>query len=207
MNKQNKNVYKTLIILDWDDTLFPTSWTVQNGFDLTDKNNLTKYIQMFSVLDDHLYNLLKKLKKYGTVVIVTNASTKWIKISSTILPKTQQLLLTEINTLSAREMFQEQYPNDLTMWKKLIFEKITAEYFAGHNNQHIISIGDAEYEFLALTDLYNEMSAMNKRLLKSIRFVKTPTFESLIDQIDVLSNSVDQILTNKKHMDLTFKNI
>ena len=38
---------KTLIILDWDDTLFPTSWVLENKIDLTDPAIRAKYYKDF----------------------------------------------------------------------------------------------------------------------------------------------------------------
>jgi len=200
------NNYKTLIILDWDDTLFPTSWTIQNNIDMTNKFTYVRYMPLFEKLDTLLFNLLTKLQKHGTVAIVTNAATKWIKISSVVLPKTQRIIASSpIQVISAREILQDKYPNNMHMWKKIIFDKLVIDYFAEHGYQHIISVGDAEYEFLALVDLYNEHSVSNKRLLKTVRFMSSPSFESLVDQLNVLHQSADKILTSKKHMDLKFK--
>ena len=201
------NNYKTLIILDWDDTLFPTTWTIQNNIDMTNKFTYKQYMSLFEKLDTILSNLLIKFQKYGTVVIVTNAATKWVKISSIVLPKTQKIITSSIQIISAREMLQEKYPNNMNLWKKIIFDELVINYFAEHGYQHIISVGDAEYEFLALVELYNEHSVINKRLLKTVRFVTSPSFESLFDQLSVLYQSTDKILTSKKHMDLKFKDL
>lgn len=201
------NNYKTLTIFDWDDTLFPTTWTIQQSIDMTNKFTYTQYMQLFDKLDTIVSNLLIKCQKYGTVVIVTNAATKWVKISSIVLPKTQKIITSSVQIISAREMVQDRHPNDMNMWKKVIFDEIVINYFAEHGYQHIISVGDAEYEFLALIELYNEHSVVNKRLLKTVRFVSAPSFESLFDQINVLYQSIDKIMTSKKHMDLKFKDL
>ena len=67
---------ETLIILDWDDTLFPTSWLYQNKIDLSDSHIRNEYQTLFAELDNILYSLLIKLINLGKVVIVTNASSK-----------------------------------------------------------------------------------------------------------------------------------
>ena len=197
--------YKSLIILDWDDTLFPTSWIVKNNINLSDKNIQHQYIVFFSQLDTLLYNILLKLLKYGKVFIVTNAVVKWVVISSTILPNTQKLINNNIVILSAREAFQNKYRDQIHLWKKLMFKELIETNFNGYPFQNIVSIGDAEYEFNATTDLYNEHSVVKNRLLKTIRFKKDPSFEALIDQLEVLEKNIHNILTSVKHYDLKFE--
>mgnify|MGYP003704592463 CR=1 FL=1 len=57
----NKN--NTLFILDWDDTLFPTSWFIHNNINLHNSYMRNLYISYFIELDNVLYKLLKKLIK------------------------------------------------------------------------------------------------------------------------------------------------
>lgn len=192
MNKQ-----KTLIILDWDDTMFPTSWIANNKINLMNISNINKYITIFSKLDMLLHKLLIKLLNYGKVIIVTNAMSKWIKISSTILPNTKKLIQKNIIIISARDTYQNEIA-DMMIWKKLIFKQLI------NNNkvfQNIISIGDAEYERRALISLYEYGK---NRFIKSIKFISTPTFELLVDQLEVLINSINQICTLNDHLDLQF---
>lgn len=115
--------YKTLTILDWDDTLFPTSWIVKNNINLNDKNMQNQYIVFFSRLDTVLYDLLNKLLKHGQIIIVTNAVIKWVIISSNMLPHTQKILKDKILILSARDAFQSKYPNEMHKWKKKCLKK------------------------------------------------------------------------------------
>jgi len=195
---------KTLIILDWDDTLFPTSWVVNNNIELTnlDNNNYVQYMMLFSELDIVLYKLFSKLSGYGKVVIVTNAIKKWVLITSNVLPHTQKFINNHVDIFSARELYQDKYPSNLTLWKKLFFKKIVADYFPKNCIQNIISVGDAEHEFVALTDLYDKN---DDKLLKSVRFMSNPNFEGLLDQLDVLIGCIDKITTCKYHMDLKFQ--
>ena len=200
------NDRKTLIIFDWDDTLFPTFWTIQNNINLIDKKVQNQYIVFFAKLDTILYQILTKLLNYGNVAIVTNAGSKWIMVSSCMLPNTQKILRDKILILSARDAYQNKYPDQMHLWKKKVFRNIVAEHFKDHNLQNIISIGDAEYEFTALTDLYNHNSVIKKRLLKTIRFKKEPSFDDLMDQLEVFNECAIKIVLNSDHMDLKFEN-
>lgn len=197
--------YETLIIFDWDDTLFPTGWLVQNNINISDELAQNKYIILFTRLDILLNNLLNVTIKDGKIIIVTNAVHKWIDISLNMLPITKKMIDNNIEVISARELYQDKYPDQMGLWKKLVFQNYVNSHYNTQQLQNIISIGDAEYEFNALIDLYNDQSVINKRILKTIRFIKSPTYESLLDQITVLKNCIVQIIFNKNHMDLLFK--
>ncbi len=199
------NKYKSLIILDWDDTLFPTSWIVKNNINIDNKQIQNKYIVYFFKLDFLVSQLLLNLSKYGQVVIITNASIKWMLLSSTMLPTTQKVLKNKVLIISARDAYQYKYPGDMSIWKKKAFEDVVNNYFKNHKLQNIVSGGDAEYEFLALTDLYDENSVVENRLLKTIRFMKDPSFDDLIDQLEVFNECAQKVLLNRGHLDLEFK--
>jgi hypothetical protein len=201
-----KTKYKTLIIFDWDDTLFPTTWIVRNNINLSEEETKNKFIVYFSKLDMLLYKIFSECMKYGTIFIVTNASFRWVETSSEILPNTKKLLNKYIKVISARDRYQEEFPTEVSMWKKLSFQDLVSKYFNKFPFQQIISIGDADHEFYALIDLYNESSITKHRLLKTIRLIREPQFDFLIDQLEVLNKSIHKILKNKNHMDLTFKN-
>ena len=50
----------TLIILDWDDTMFPTSWVTSNKINVNNTNDIENYKLTFVELDQILYQLLIK---------------------------------------------------------------------------------------------------------------------------------------------------
>jgi len=203
---------RTLIILDWDDTLFPTTWVTSNDINIRNLNmsNSKSIISYFSHIDNELDHLLRTLLKCGHVAIVTNAMLNWINISSNILPRTSKILANknkgfDIEVVSARGTYQAQ-SNDPMDWKKLAFaEIIKNSKFRKINN--IISIGDAEYEYKALINLYDEKSDNQKgyKLLKSVKFVKYPTNHVLLDQIKVMQHAAVKVATTKTHLDLKFE--
>lgn len=188
---------RTLIILDWDDTLFPTTWITTNEINLKNNMDTDKYRGYFSRIDQDLYNLLYKLLQCGIVTIVTNALINWIKLSTTILPKTSELL-NRIKIISARGEYQSRSSNPMD-WKKFAFESVIQGMTKKINN--IISVGDADYEYNALISLFDPNPSTYK-LLKSVKFIKYPTKEILIDQICVLERAAIKISTTKTHLDI-----
>ena len=194
-----------LIILDWDDTLFPTTWTVKNRINLSDKDTKERYIVYFSQLDNLLYKLLSAFMEHGTIFVVTNAMVKWVLVSADILPHTKRLLQSKIQIISAREKHGKEIPNDMFEWKRLIFKNLVSKYYLDNSSQNIISVGDADYEFRALVDLWNKHH--KRRILKTVKFMPSPSFDALIDQLEVLASSVPHICKTTKHMDLRFNDV
>jgi hypothetical protein len=197
----------TLIILDWDDTLFPTSWINKNNIEfLSAQNKTILYNKYFYRIDDNLYNLLSKLTKCGTVIIITNALLNWIDMSINILPKTSKLLKNNniIKIVSARGDFSH-YTHNMTDWKKLAFKRELYLQLENKKINNIISIGDAEYEYIALINLY-ENNKQNYRLLKSIKFKRNPDIYDIDEQLQITNNAIINVCKHKKHLDLVFSN-
>lgn len=188
-----------LVILDWDDTLFPTYWTIENSIDVSNEP-----LETYSTVDNVVADLLRKLVRYSIVVIVTNASTRWIDATVEVLPQVKDILdRYTVQVISAREMYQDVYPNSVSLWKKHVFRNLEKKYSQNSRTvKEIISVGDADYEFNALTDLYNHSSSL---ILKTVRFMKQPSYNTLVDQLSVLSDSVKDIYSRTTHTDLIFE--
>lgn len=203
-NTKNLKIKKsgTLIIVDWDDTLYPTSWITENGIDLTNPKSRYKYMKYFECLDIYLSDLLNYMMTLGEVVIITNAMLEWIELSVSILPKTKKCL-EMIDVVSARQ----KYGNQTTMaeWKKKTFldevVKKTVTNKQKYNN--IISMGDADFEYNALINLYNKKILPHK-YLKSIKFIKSSDYVMLLEQIKMIKQNISQICKMQRQVDLTF---
>jgi hypothetical protein len=191
----------TLIIIDWDDTLFPTTWVSTNRINIYNANKSSKTIKYFKLLDSELSSLINTLSNYGEIVIVTNALPEWIQISSIVLPLTCNLLK-NIKIYSARKMFQGKYPYEPMKWKELAFKEILSNKYENGQFANIISIGDADYEHNALIKLINYERDVSK-LLKSVRFIKNPSNNILLEQINTLKSAFPIISQKKTHMDLS----
>jgi hypothetical protein len=192
---------KTLFILDWDDTLFPTNWTYKNGINLMETKTREQYSTYFQELDRTLSILLKKLILMGKVIIITNALEDWVNISSFIMPNTYKIVK-KIKIVSARYNYKNKSPNVMD-WKRMAFRDVVDEEFQDSSLMNIISIGDAEYEYQALIALQN---INNPKYLKSVKFMKNPSYDVLIDQLQVLNSAVPEMWKLNKHLDLKLQN-
>lgn len=194
----------TLIILDWDDTLFPTSWLSNNNINIKSSKKRKEYKIMFSELDNSIHNFLIECLKYGNVAIITNASYGWLVTSLLMIPQSKKIINDKIKVLSAREQYSNDY--SISEWKKLAFSEEIYNYFIDKKELHnIISIGDAYYEYDALVDIYDYNKIIpKKRILKTVKLLNNPTYYTLIDQINILFKCIGKLVNRKKHTDLNF---
>lgn len=189
MNKNNK----TLIFIDWDDTLFPTTW-YNNATNIVDNSNL-----ILKKYDNIVFDLLSKIKKTSEIVIVTNATINWINKSGLLLQKSYTLIKDSIRVVSARDKYILSYPLNPSIWKAKCFEKI----INNTNYECYISIGDSEYERDALIRMYKKNKGI---IFKTIKFIKNPSAQYLYNELMILLSKINNIITEKKHNDLVFTN-
>lgn len=222
-------IYLTnIFIIDWDDTLFPTNWVTKNNIDITNIDSYNKYKLFFIELDNILSNVINSLNKLGNVFIVSNASISWIRNCLTILPYTNKLINAfGINVISARDNFFSKNsstsnsekvstfnPEKVSAieWKVACFQDVLVNIldnitgkFNEKNYLNIISIGDANYEYIALLNL-NNFFQINKLdinyFLKSIKFIEKPEFNIIIEQLITLKKNIQMIVNKLQFVDL-----
>lgn len=202
-NKNDLHIDKhnTLIIIDWDDTLYPTSWMAENNVDITNPKSRYKYIQYFEKLDEHLSLLLDHTKTLGDVIIITNALPEWVDLSVSVLPKTRRSLV-GIDIVSARKMYQHK--RKMTDWKKLTFLDVITYKSKKRQYHNILSLGDADFEYNALLNLY-AFDALPHKYLKAIRFMKSSDYNVLIEQINMMRKNILDICKLTEQVDLMFE--
>ena len=195
----------TLIILDWDDTLFPTSWINKNNIEfLSVENRTILYNKYFNKIDNNLEHLLYKLTNCGKVFIITNALLNWIDMIVNILPKTSKLLKKNIIKIVSARGEYSHYTSNMTEWKKLAFKRELQSLLQNTKINNIISIGDAEYEYMALINLY-ENNKQKYRLLKSIKFKRNPNIYEIDEQLEITYNAIINVCMHPNHLDLVFR--
>ncbi len=138
------NEEKPSILIDYDDTLLPTTWLEENG--ITTKSHVeqnTQVAEQLEELDTEVVKFLKNCYKFGNPVILTNAEKGWVLNSSKIfLPKTYKILL-KMDIHSAREKYSKEFKN-AREWKKMLLLTDLNDTLLKSN--FVISIGDSEYE-------------------------------------------------------------
>ena len=209
-------IFLNIILMDWDDTIFPTTWVNENKINLTDINSLNKYKLFFIELDNNIYELLKNLDKNSDVYIVSNANINWIKSGLSVLNRTSDYIISNnIRIISARDIYMNKL-KDAIDWKITTFQDIMGDilYKVGTKIDttktylNILSVGDAFFEYQALISLdtfFRDNNINIKYLLKNIRFIEKPDFDSLIDEVQSTIKNIEPILNKMEFIDLSFE--
>jgi len=76
---------ETLLIFDWDDTLFPTSWVQKHGLLKSEAGETlsNEDIAQLEQMTERVRKTLQLALQIGKVVLVTNAAQGWIEQSCT----------------------------------------------------------------------------------------------------------------------------
>ena len=179
---------KTLLILDWDDTLLPSSWLQENN--LLRKPISDTFRVILDKISASVNTLLTEAQKHGSVVIVTNGESGWVESSCKLYMPQSLSILEGIRILSARSAYEHLYANSPVMWKCQAFQMMSVDF------HHIISIGDSNAERYALHEL------TNKRLKKSVKLENTPTLETFVHQLNILPIILHIIVPYHKNLDI-----
>jgi hypothetical protein len=199
-----------IFFLDWDDCNFATSFILSNNIDISNENDIEEYKLYFIELDDLISNLLMSLDEKGYVFIVTNANIKWIEKCLKILPITKNIIEEKnIQIISARDRYKStKMSKD---WKTYTFKDVIKDMMTEVDDNdivNIISLGDAKYEYnglLSLDDYFKINYSDKMYLLKSINFIKNPSFDQILYQLKVMNKSYNEIINKIDYIDFNFE--
>eukprot|EP00428_Durinskia_dybowskii_P015351 CAMPEP_0170212508 /NCGR_PEP_ID=MMETSP0116_2-20130129/5872_1 /TAXON_ID=400756 /ORGANISM="Durinskia baltica, Strain CSIRO CS-38" /LENGTH=406 /DNA_ID=CAMNT_0010463047 /DNA_START=38 /DNA_END=1256 /DNA_ORIENTATION=+ len=194
----------SLIIFDWDDTLFPTSWLAQRG--LLFAEDLSSFTESqrndMSKLADSVAATLTKAMMHGKVVIVTNAVAGWVQDSCLRLLPSLAAVVAEVEVFSARSAFEPTGLRSPTDWKICAFRAEVTAFCQGLSaDQHvnIISAGDSVHEHCALLQATSEREQC---FAKSLKFAPKPNVQLLVEEHRLAAGSFEEIMTFDGDLDI-----
>lgn len=113
---------QNLVIFDWDDTLFPTTYlnpVDDNMYEIL----RDRFAPNLRLIEDEAIKLIQLCLKDALVVIITNAKKGWVEFSSSFfMPRLHAIMMRGyLRVLSARVDYEEMYPFDTFKWKEMAF--------------------------------------------------------------------------------------
>jgi hypothetical protein len=174
---------KSIFVVDWDDTLFPTSrWEGE-------KNSL-------AALEPVVCHMLCELVKRGSTLIVTNSEDGWVDFCIKSSSWSQlETLMGFIPVYSAQSRFASAECTNPSEWKKLAFDSILSTI----DSHQIISIGDGPSEREAAVAAASNVSKVSK----CIATAKFPSVEQIIKQCQYICDQLDFIVHHPNNLDHT----
>jgi hypothetical protein len=192
---------RTVIFLDWDDTLLCSSVLANQGLKLdSDLEGAGELVAQLGELSESVIAVLTVAMAHGTVYIVTNGETGWVQLSAQKFLPAVVPLLEKLRVFSARSTFEPLYPDSPMKWKFHAFQdSLATEYGESHCVRNVLSFGDSHAEREAIRAVTR--GHPNTRT-KSIKFAERPTIEQLQRQLELVSDCFSYITSHEADLDL-----
>ena len=188
--------HNSIIIFDWDDTLFPTSFITPGGIFNEDIKLSEKEKQKFITIEKSVFSLLNQAIQKGKVYIITNAGNGWVEYSANRFFPSILGFFSKIEIISAREEYEKKYPGNSRLWKIQAFltllENVNVKLVT-----NIICLGDSLFEMEAGRILASKFS---KAFIKTIKFREDPKLDELIKQLNLVCNQFSLICSRIKNL-------
>ena len=192
---EQKREYNSIIIFDWDDTLFCSSYYIKKKC----FESISEAIQSkINKLEQCVYQVLSMSIQYGDTYIITNANQNWVDFSAAKYYPSIVPLLLKIKVMSARSLFESKFPNDSRMWKLSAFAEV-GKLYEENKVTNLICLGDSEIEIEA----GNKLSAMFvETFLKTVKFREEPKPEHIIKQLSLFSKQFEEIHSSARNISI-----
>lgn len=129
---------ETLVIFDWDDTLFPTTALHKLSlFDMlqaSDDQTVSNIVDSIYLMGRCITSVIRTAQNVGTVAVVTNASRSWMdETGETFVRDAYNTLRAddEVDIVSARDTYCEDddYDYEYSKWKRKAIEQVVRNRF------------------------------------------------------------------------------
>lgn len=199
-NNSRKNIYNSLIIFDWDDTLFPTSFLAKIGYFsenifLVEKEQ-EKIIKKLEQIEKKIIELINISLTKGEVYIITNAAFGWVEYTSKKFYPNFYKMLDKIKIISARRECENTFPNEVQEWKMQTFLNLRKNF---DNNlvTNIICLGDSMLEIEAGRFLANHFQ---EAFIKTVKFKENPKLDEVYKQLILVIKQFNLIHSSIKSL-------
>lgn len=209
---------KALILLDWDDTLCPTSWIETQS---KERPELRRSMSGTAVKTGEIWDQLNEQAKavdelirlaatLGAVAVVTLAQRPWVLVSARdFLPQA----LPEVSKLEvfyARETPQNRGSPGACMWTsmkkrsmQMAMSQLIGRFGKNATWDSLVSIGDSEVEKRAAQDLGRDCQIRGTvKWTKTVKFKERPTVLQLKEQVQELIQQLPSLIEHPGRKDI-----
>lgn len=143
-------------------------------------------------LETIVIKILQEAMRFGIVKVITNAEQGWVELSGArFMPKLISFLEDHsIKVVSARTLYEADFPDSPSCWKTAAFAAEVDESFPDIQHLNVLVLGDSLSEREAA---HNLASRMPTSCVKSVKLVERPNVMQLQRQIALLHSSFRQL--------------
>mmetsp|Transcript_68841 Transcript_68841/g.193076 ORF Transcript_68841/g.193076 Transcript_68841/m.193076 type:complete len:301 (+) Transcript_68841:60-962(+) len=177
---------RAVVIFDWDDTLMCTSASQAAARDSTELERLAEAAEA----------TLIAASRVAETFIVTNGIETWVRDSAELYMPRLLPLLEGLRVVSARALFERQFPGDPVMWKKAAFRELLAEEpcFAHLPGLNLVAIGDQMPELRAAHATARLVGPPS--IAKTVKLIDEPSIADMIGQLRCIERSLPDLMAD-----------
>jgi len=199
-----------VILVDWDDTLCPTSWVFEQIRRCPDNKALAAVEKSSGpLLDEHskaVVAFLRAAHACAQVAVVTLATEEFFHQSATTFLENVRVsdLFKElgIEVHFAERPSQMSFPAEIDAKKKAMSQCLSKVYAGRHLTRwNVLSVGDSEIELEALKSLLG--SKWRSPLCKTVKFDARPTLTQLTGQLKNITPHLADMMACGKSFHIT----
>jgi hypothetical protein len=189
-----------VIIFDWDDTLFPTSFLANLGLHIEGPDAPADIQAKLNILSECILLTINRAKQFGRVVIVTNAETGWVELTASKFFPLVASDIHQIPILSARSTFEPQGFIKPLEWKEQAFSFVLDSHMAQVDSFKgcMWSIGDSIHERDAVIRVCEAAGLP----FKSVKLMDRPDLNVLYRQHMLVQKNMFDMTTNSDSLDV-----
>lgn len=171
-------------------------------------------------LESAVFRVLQTSMRLGKTTIVTNANLNWVHATASLFMPSLMPILDVIDVLSARQSYEDMFPNNPCAWKMHAFRDLvsgpqkmafalsscwegnTAERSdegEGSNTLNLVVLGDSSAEIQAGRSALREHPDPDS-ILKTVKFKALPTVSELVGQLEAVADDLERVVTEERNM-------
>lgn len=207
-----------VIIFDYDDTFLPSSeltkYANEKGLNVFKMELNPNRKTLMAQIDMAVCYVLSIAIKLGRVVILTNADTEWLRITSKHYLPNASKFLSVLTIVSANEAYSSK-TKDLMLWKYYSMCDILNDSPVSVDS--LISVGDSNLErfasgriiFESVGQKFPQTTALttreifNKpRVVSSLKFYDSPSLKELLSELNYVSRFLPYLISRTDYTDM-----
>ena len=197
--EEKKFKFNNIFIFDWDDTLLCTTVLSPGGYFDDNMIVLPSKMEKIKKLEILVNKLLSLTTEKGDTYIITNSEPGWVEYSCKRFFPNTFYLLNKIKIISARGLYEKEYPKNFKTWKSMTFNDIMKDYDKSLPT-NIMCFGDSPYEIEAAHGLADKFP---NGYVKAIKFREYPKIDELVSQLSLILDKFNFIYSACKNWTIT----
>jgi len=195
-----------MLIFDWDDTILATTWLREQNMRLEDDSVPTPLQQeKLDAMALQAACTLQQAKRFGQVILITNAGREWIELSCQKFMPSLYPFLADIRKVSARASFERHGVASPFEWKFLAFGAEIRRFYEAvpvARQKNVLSFGDSAHEREALIRVTDNLAACHT---KSVKLAERPDIDQLLKQHELINGCFKEMVMHDCSFDLCIR--